>query len=82
MKWAVDNFKSWLGSRNSSVNEEEKCPETLLEDMNSIQLNKWLSIFVAETRKVNGQAYLPPTLHPRTVFNFGWYKFRKLIVKI
>ena len=31
------------------LNSSEQCPESLLEDMNSTQLNKWLSI--AETRK-------------------------------
>ena len=42
---------------------EEKCPETLLEDMEPTSLNKWLSTFLAETRKVNGEPYPPTTLH-------------------
>ena len=40
---------------------KEKCPETLLEDMAPDNLNKWLSIFVAETNKINGKPY-PPTV--------------------
>ncbi len=30
--------------------------------MDSIQLNKWLPIFITKTRKVNGEAYPPTTL--------------------
>ena len=37
----------------------DKCPENLLEDMDPLQLNKWLSVFVAETRRVNGEPYPP-----------------------
>ena len=42
---------------------EDKCPESLLEDMEPTSLNKWLSTFIAETRKVNGEPYPPTTLH-------------------
>ena len=59
-KWALENFNSWMSNRNES--SEEKCPETLLEDMEPTSLNKWLSIFIAETRKVNGEPYPPTTL--------------------
>ena len=31
--------------------------------MDPIQLNKWLAIYVAETRKVNGESYPPDTIH-------------------
>ena len=52
-KWALENFNSWMSNRNES--SEEKCLETLLEDMELTSLNKWLSTFIAETRKVNGE---------------------------
>ena len=52
-KWALENFRSWMSQRNEC--SEEKCPETLLEYMEPTSLNKWLSIFLAETRKVNGE---------------------------
>ena len=42
--------------------DADKCPETLLEDMDREQLNKWLSAYVAELRKVNGEPYPPSTL--------------------
>ena len=62
-RWALENFHCWLKHRNSTAKEDEdKCPVTLLEDMDSEQLNKWLSAYVAETRKVNGEPYPPSTL--------------------
>jgi hypothetical protein len=62
-KWALDNFHAWLSHRNSNAEcEADKCPETLLEDMDSAQLNKWLAIYIAETKKVNGDSYPPSTL--------------------
>ena len=44
------------------MSEDDKCPESVLTDMDSTMLNKWLAVFVAETRKVNGEAYPPATL--------------------
>ena len=41
---------------------EEKCQETLLEDMAPDDLNEWLSIYVAETRKLK-ELYPPTTIH-------------------
>ena len=61
-KWALDNFDSWKNERSRSASNSEKCPETLLEDMDPAQLNKWLSVFIAETRKVNGEQYPPASL--------------------
>ena len=48
--------------RNSAANTADKCPKSILEDMDSKMLNKWLSAYVAETRKVNGEPYPPATL--------------------
>ena len=62
-KWALDNFHAWLSHRNSNAESEgDKCPETLLEDMDSAQLNKWLAVYITETKKVNGEPYPPSTL--------------------
>ena len=62
-KWALDNFHAWLSHRNSNAEcEADKCPETLLEDMDSAQLNKWLAVYIAETKRVNGESYPPLTL--------------------
>ena len=59
-KWALENLRSQMTDRNEC--SEEKCLEMLLEDMAPDNLNKWLSIFVAETRKVNGEPYPPTTI--------------------
>ena len=70
-KWALENFHSWLSHRNiSAKSEDNKCPNTLLEDMNPAQLNKWLAVYVAETRKVNGDLYPPATLQ---FISLGFY---------
>ena len=59
-KWALENSKSWMSERNN-----QKCPDSLLEHMDPTHLHvdKWLSAFVAETRKVNGDPYPPTSLH-------------------
>ena len=62
-KWALDNFYSWMRHRNNTAKTDvDKCPETILEDMDPKMLNKWLSAYIAETRKVNGDPYPPATL--------------------
>ena len=62
-KWALDNFHAWLSHRNSNAESDtDKCPETLLEDMDSAQLNKRLVVYIAKTKNVNGESYPPSTL--------------------
>ena len=62
-KWALDNFYSWMRHRNSTAKTAtDKCPESILEDMDPKMLNKWLSAYIAEMRKVNGDPYPPVTL--------------------
>ena len=42
-KWALENFHSWLSHRNNGAKcDVDRCPESLLKDMDSTQLNKWL----------------------------------------
>ena len=63
-KWALDNFHAWLSHRNSTSEcDLDKCPETLLDDMDPAQLNKLLAIYIlAETKKVSGEPYPPSTI--------------------
>ena len=62
-KLALYSFYSWMRHRNSKVNtDSDKCPETILDDMDPIILNKWLSAYIAETKKVSGDPYPPATL--------------------
>ncbi len=61
-KWALKNFEEWRMARNSSVPNDD-VPPSLLTGQNPIQLNKWLSRFVIETRKNKGKQYPPSTIH-------------------
>ena len=55
-KWALDNFYSWMRHRNSTAKTAtDKCPDPKM-------LNKWLSAYITETRKVTGNPYPPATL--------------------
>jgi len=38
-------------------------PESLLEEADAEQLNKWLSYYVAEARNTKGECYPPATLY-------------------
>ena len=59
-KWAVSNFETWRKSRNSrAVPDSELVPGNCLESCDSVLLNRWLSAFVAETRKQDGDPYSP-----------------------
>ena len=60
--WSLRNFHCWLKNRNSQ-DQLEKCPENLLEEMDTKKLNYWLAVFLVETRKVTGESYPPTTLH-------------------
>ena len=64
-KWAVANFESWRSARNSKlVNQtDELVPSDLLESRDKLVLNKWLCVFVAETRKQDGNRYSPKSLY-------------------
>ena len=59
-KWALDNFYSWMRHRNRTAKTAtDKCPESILEDVDPKMLNKWLSAYIAKRRKVNGDPYPP-----------------------
>lgn len=64
-KWAIKNFNDWLMARNNKNegNLSEQVPENLLESSDPVVLCRWLSLFVAETRKQTGQPYPPKTLY-------------------
>ena len=61
-KWALKTFDVWLNARNQDRGVES-VPADLLTDPNIDQLNKYLSQFVVEARKSNGENYPPATLH-------------------
>ena len=60
--WALNNFYSRLQQR-SKQQPEDPCPTDILLTKEPELLNKWLSLFVLETRKLDASEYPPKTLH-------------------
>lgn len=58
--WGVKVFQVWRSERNQRV--EEQCPSDLFERPDPVQINFWLSRFVAEVRKQNGAPYPPRSI--------------------
>ena len=50
-------FNSWIEERNKLG--AEKCPSDVLENPDVAVLDKWLSAFVVEVRREDGQQYPP-----------------------
>ena len=59
--WALKLFQEWRVDRNKR--SEKLCPEDLLDNPDPKKLNHWLSRFVTEVRKQDGQPYPPKTIH-------------------
>jgi hypothetical protein len=65
--WAMRNLNEWFKWHNSQPGVE-RCPEELLTpNCSGDTLNKWLQVYVAETRNKTGQPYPPKTL----LFTYG-----------
>ncbi len=60
-RWATNTFNAWVSERNK--HSQEQCPDDVLERDDAELLNKWLTLFVAEVRKVDGSRYPPKTIH-------------------
>ena len=62
-KWATKNLREWLEDYNSR-NPMKKCPDDLLLPYCSKELlNKWLCVYVTETRNQNGDPYPPKSIY-------------------
>ena len=61
-KWVLANFEAWRDTRNR-LHPTDKVPENLLHCEYPSTLNLHLSRFAIETRKTNGKAYPPKTIH-------------------
>ena len=59
--WGVKVFQDWRAERNVK-DRSENCPPDLLETADPMKLNFWLSRFVTEIRKQNGQPYPPRSI--------------------
>ena len=65
-KWVLANFNRWRQSRNKrfSGNPEKQVPGNFLEGTDDpATLCKWLTLYIAETRKQDGSKYSPKTLY-------------------
>ena len=64
--WAVRVFQEWLKQRNDTSTDDKKCPYNLLEKPVADKLNYWLSRFVVEARRSDGQCYPATTIYIST----------------
>ena len=73
-KWAVKIFREWQNSRNIKYASEEEAGfhveldtiqslETCITKMNALSLNFWLTKFVQEVCKVDGERYPSRSLY-------------------
>ena len=62
-RWAFKILKDWVYEFNDR-NGEEQCPESILSpSCTKEELNKWLNLFIAETRNQNEDQYPPRTIY-------------------
>ena len=62
-KWAINNLTDWVADHNLR-HPDSLCPQDLLSPFCSIEnLNKWLPVFVTETRNQQGEPYPPKTIY-------------------
>ena len=64
-KWALTNFDDWRKCRNHRFADEseKQVPEDILKCSDPGTLCKWLTLYVAETRKKDGNEYPPKTIY-------------------
>ena len=63
-RWALSNYNLWREDRNARFlgDSENQVPADLLKSTDSKLLNKWLSLYAAETQKQDGGVYPPKTV--------------------
>ena len=63
-QWAMKIFREWFADYNDRKTDQEKCPDIVLSsDCPSDVLNKWMTVFVEETRNSDGENYPPRSLN-------------------
>uniref|UniRef100_A0A1X7V8G3 Uncharacterized protein n=1 Tax=Amphimedon queenslandica TaxID=400682 RepID=A0A1X7V8G3_AMPQE len=61
-KWAMANFVEWFHEYNKR-NEDATCPkEVITPSCSKDLLNKWLCVYLSETRNKSGELYPPSTI--------------------
>ena len=53
--WALRTFTDWRNERNRHAAIGDKCPLDLLENPEANKLNFWLSRFIVEARRKDGE---------------------------
>ena len=61
-RWAIGNFNAWREWRNE-MDPDDCVPENLFERWNFDELNKWLSLYVRETRRKDGEPFPTCTMN-------------------
>ena len=61
-EWAARNFKAWTDWRIAQ-DPDNPVPGDILSSGDTVALNKWLSVYVIETRKQDGERYPASTLN-------------------
>ncbi len=59
--WACRNFESWCAWRHTQL-PDDPVPADLLDSNDSAALNTWLSLFVIETRRMDGKKFPSKTI--------------------
>ena len=63
-RWAIKNFTDWFAAHNRDATDDDLCPEEVLSPSCTADLlNRWLCVFISETRAHNGEEYPPRTLY-------------------
>ena len=59
-RWAIKNFTDWFAAHNSDATDDDLCPEEVLSpSCTGDLLNRWLCVFISETRAHNCEEYPP-----------------------
>jgi len=64
--WALNCFREWMIVRNERARRdgnEDSCPEDLLDNPDTHNLNKWIPHFVTEVRNQQGEPYPPRSIN-------------------
>ena len=57
--WALKNFEDWKKNRNL-CHPDDQVPKDLMENGNEVEICKWLSLYIIETRSCKGEPYPIP----------------------
>ena len=60
--WALKNFEDWKKNRNL-CHPDDQVPKDLMENGNEVEICKWLSLYIIETRSCKGEPYPPKSLY-------------------